>query len=328
MKKGLLAAIIVVTGLALAACGSKETGTASSDGWERIDDGTTETAEATGSDFATAVEEDSTEIQVGRLILQVPDSYSVEQDSDGSYTCVYDAGPDKGALIIITAVDASGMSEEDFAGKKDALAQNLADSMADSEDGSMTLVNSQTVEYMGMPGYSYDYDGTITDVPTTMDVDAFLDADGGLVYECTYMEIGEYDRDTATDYGNMMRNAQWANASAETETSRGSDFATPTEESSASSSSDGSGVTPEIKEALDSYEELMNSYCEFMERYQNASSAEALSMLGDYTKMLSQYTDAMSALSEIDQGSLDADDLAYYLDVTNRVTKRLLEVSQ
>lgn len=331
MKKGLLAGIIVVSGLALAACGSKETDSALSGGWEKIDDGTTEAAEATGSDFATAVEGDATEIQVGRLILQVPESYSVEQGSDGSYTCVYDAGPDKGALIIITTVDASGLSEEDFAGKKDALAQGMAESMADSDDGSMTLVNSQTVEYMGMPGYSYDYEGTVEGVSATMDVDAFLDADEGLLYECMYIEAGDYERDTATDYGNMMRNAQWAEASAEVETSKGSDFATPTEEgasSTSSSSPDASGVTPEIKEALDSYEEMMNEYVDFMLKYQNANSTDALSMLGDYTSMLSKYTDAMTALSKIDEGSLNSADLAYYLDVTNRVTKRLLEVGQ
>lgn len=329
-------AIAVVAGMlvAVAGCGKEEEPVTSS-GWESIDDGSvadTEAEEApSGTDFATTSNEDATQIQVGRLMLEVPGYYMVEQDSDGSYHCEYYAGAEEGALIIVGTIEASGLTAEDFAGKKDAFAESMAESASGAEEDSITLIDSKTAEYMGMPGYSYDYDAMTDGVQSTVDLDVFLDSDDGLLYASLYVEVGEYDRDTATDYGNMMRNAQWAESSAETETSRGSDFATSTEENSASASSgssDASGVDPDLKAALDSYESMMNSYCDFMERYQNASSSDALSMLGDYTKMLSQYTDAMSALSEIDQDSLDADDLAYYLDVTNRVTKRLLEVAQ
>lgn len=332
MKKGLLAGIIVATGLALAACGSKETDSASSGGWEKIDDGTaaaTEAETSAGTDFATATDEDATEIQFGRLILEVPGYYSVEQDSDSSYMCEYNAGTEEGSLIIVGTVEASGMTETDFAGKKDALAESMAESTSGSDNDSLKLINSTSVEYMGMPGYSYDYEVTLEGVQASMDVDVFLNTDDDLLYAAIYIELGDYDRDTATDYGNMMRNAQWAEASAQT--SRGSDFATSTEDSSASasgSSSNGSGVTPEIKEALDSYESIMNSYCDFMEKYQSASATDLVSMMGDYTRMLGEYSDAMTALSKIDENSLNSTDLAYYMEVTNRVTQRLLKVAQ
>lgn len=344
-----VAAAMMVT---LTGCGKDEDETTSS-GWERIDDGDTADTEAeesatadteaeeraAGSDFAETTSENTTQVQIGRLILDVPEYYVVEQESDEYYMCAYEANSEACALIILTTMDADGLTEAEFAGKKDALAASMAGSMVSSEDASVTLVNSKDAEYLGMPGYSYDYTVTIEGIPGTMDVDAFLNTDDDLVYASVYIEVGEYDRDTATDYGNMMRNAQWAESLAETETSRGSDFATSTEDSSqdasngsstssSSNSSSGSGVDPTVKEALDSYESMMNSYCDFMERYQNASQTDALAMLGDYTSMLTQYTDAMSALSEIDEGSLGGDDLAYYLEVTGRVTKRLLEVGQ
>ena len=53
-----------------------------------------------------------------------------------------------------------------------------------------------------------------------------------------------------------------------------------------------------------------------------------LTMLSEYTELLSQYNTYMDKVSKIDEDSLSSADLAYYLDVTNRVNKKLLEVQQ
>lgn len=81
----------------------------------------------------------------------------------------------------------------------------------------------------------------------------------------------------------------------------------------------------EFREAMDEYEAFMDEYVEFMKKYQN--SDDTLSMMDDYTKMLKQYAEAAKKLEEIDTDSLNAEDLQYYLDVTNRVNKKLLEVA-
>ncbi len=70
----------------------------------------------------------------------------------------------------------------------------------------------------------------------------------------------------------------------------------------------------------------MNEYCDFMEKYQSASSSDVLSMLSDYSNMLDEYTEAMNSLDKQDTDSMSAADYQYYLDVTTRVSKRLLEV--
>ncbi len=51
-------------------------------------------------------------------------------------------------------------------------------------------------------------------------------------------------------------------------------------------------------------------------------------MLSEYTELLSQYNTYMDKVSKIDEDELSSADLAYYLDVTNRVNKKLLEVQQ
>ena len=81
----------------------------------------------------------------------------------------------------------------------------------------------------------------------------------------------------------------------------------------------------EFREAMDEYEALMDEYVEFMKKYQN--SDDALSMMDDYTKMLKQYETAMKKLDAIDTDTLNNEDMQYYLEVTNRVNKKLLEVA-
>lgn len=79
-----------------------------------------------------------------------------------------------------------------------------------------------------------------------------------------------------------------------------------------------------FREAMDEYEELMNEYVDFMEKYNN--SDDKIGMLNDYNKMLKQYATAMKKLEEIDEDSLSAEDLEYYIEVTGRVNKRLVQV--
>ena len=102
-----------------------------------------------------------------------------------------------------------------------------------------------------------------------------------------------------------------------------------TEESKTSSEEQeaSAGVDPNLKETLNAYERMMNEYCDFMEKYENADSSDVFSMLGDYSKMMSEYADAMDKLNELDTSKMSTADYKYYLDVTTRVSKRLLDVA-
>lgn len=81
-------------------------------------------------------------------------------------------------------------------------------------------------------------------------------------------------------------------------------------------------VTASFKKTMDEYEKFMDKYVDFMKSYDEND----ITMLSEYTELLSEYSDFTNEISKIDEGSLSSADLAYYLDVKNRVNKKLLEI--
>lgn len=86
------------------------------------------------------------------------------------------------------------------------------------------------------------------------------------------------------------------------------------------------GMRPEFKEAMESYEAFYDEYCAFMKKYKKNPS--------DLT-LLSQYADMVSKLAEMDEkfeawneNEMNDAELKYYLEVSNRITQKLLEVAQ
>lgn len=93
-------------------------------------------------------------------------------------------------------------------------------------------------------------------------------------------------------------------------------------------SSDGSaGASTNFRATMDAYEAFMNEYCDFMETY-SSDSSNVVGMAADYADMMSRYSDMTEQIDAIDEGSLSAEDLAYYMEVTSRVNARLLEIGQ
>jgi len=97
-----------------------------------------------------------------------------------------------------------------------------------------------------------------------------------------------------------------------------------TEEKTAVSSSV-IGVTPEFKEAMDSYETFFNEYIAFMRKFGNDKSD--LSMLIDYADFMTRYADMVQKMDAIEETQLSVADDAYYLEVTVRIYKKLAEIS-
>ena len=85
------------------------------------------------------------------------------------------------------------------------------------------------------------------------------------------------------------------------------------------------GVTPEFKELMDSYEKFFDEYVDFMKKY--SDSDDTLGMMEEYTEYMKTYAETMEKLGKIDTDKLSAADYAYYVEVTARIQKKLLEVS-
>ncbi len=110
----------------------------------------------------------------------------------------------------------------------------------------------------------------------------------------------------------------------ETTTEKTTQESSKAESSKAESSKTSDKVTTSFKETMDSYEQFMNQYVEFMKRY--SESPDDLDMITEYTEMLQKYNELTEKINAIDEDSLSSADLAYYLEVTGRVTEKLTEI--
>ena len=86
-------------------------------------------------------------------------------------------------------------------------------------------------------------------------------------------------------------------------------------------------IRPEVKEFLDAYEACMDEYVAFMQKYLNADPTSMVSMMGDYYSILARYTEFAEKIDALDESELTNAELAYYLEVTNRVNQKLLRVA-
>lgn len=85
------------------------------------------------------------------------------------------------------------------------------------------------------------------------------------------------------------------------------------------------GMRKDFKDAMDSYEAFMDEYVAFMKKYSDNPSD--VSLLADYTKYMSKYADMVEKFDKWESEDLNDVELAYYIDVQARVSKKLLDVA-
>lgn len=85
------------------------------------------------------------------------------------------------------------------------------------------------------------------------------------------------------------------------------------------------GIRPEFQEAMDAYEDFYNEYCDFLEKYYKNPSD--LKLLAKYGEMLIKVEKMDSTFEEWNSEEMNDEELKYYLDVNNRVMKRLLDAN-
>lgn len=86
------------------------------------------------------------------------------------------------------------------------------------------------------------------------------------------------------------------------------------------------GMRPEFKEAMDSYETFMTDYVDFMKKFEEDPSD--LSVLADYADYMKKYAEFVEDFEAWDDEEMNNTEMAYYIDVQARVSKKLLEVSE
>jgi len=84
------------------------------------------------------------------------------------------------------------------------------------------------------------------------------------------------------------------------------------------------GLSSDFKKAMDDYEAFMNEYVEFMKKFKANPSNTTL--LKEYSNYMTKYTNAMESFEKWDEEEMNDAELKYYLEVTTRVNKKLLEI--
>ena len=97
-------------------------------------------------------------------------------------------------------------------------------------------------------------------------------------------------------------------------------------EEAESTDSDDSGVlSPDFKKTMDDYEAWFDHYCEVMKKYEENPSD--LELLSEMTDLLTEETAMLDEMESMDQSEMNEAELAYYIEVTARIEKKLLEVA-
>lgn len=85
------------------------------------------------------------------------------------------------------------------------------------------------------------------------------------------------------------------------------------------------GVDPDLRAFLDSYEEFMDEYIVFMKKYM-ADPGNAVSMITEYASIMEKYGEFADAIDKYDEEEMSTEDAKYYLEVTTRVTQKMMEI--
>lgn len=99
-----------------------------------------------------------------------------------------------------------------------------------------------------------------------------------------------------------------------------------TPETDNADSANETGLRPDFKAAMDSYEAFMAEYCDFMAAY--SANPSDLTLIAKYATYLEKYTKLAEDFDKWNSEDMNAAEVAYYAEVQARVSKKLLEVSQ
>ncbi len=249
---------------------------------------------------------------VGPVSFNLPKGW-VSQKDDNGQQYFYPSKADHTSLMYIASESAELPEGESESSYLDGVAKSAINAIGD-----FNIVEATDSSVSGYPAKRVKAEGLVKNTGMSMALQMRLvKAPGYVIAFIGGSKDGRYDTEIAACLDSMT--VQQIASSNAAQSSQG------VSEGSYQSSADDGAVSPDLKEALDSYEAFMDEYVEFMERY--ADSDDTTSMLNDYLSYLQKYSELMAKIEAIDANSLSAADYAYYIDVTSRVSKKLLEAS-
>ena len=267
--------------------------------------------EATSTEKETRTADAYNNVEEGGLSFRMPD-YFGEPEMSGDVKNYYAETGNGIAVLQMYSVDGI-LSEDDFESDCKEIYDSYVSGMKDSDNITDFMEGGADEETLncGLHCMIYRYSFTMSDVGcnTIMTMINNTESNKVIMTAITQSEQSEYDYTDA--YTEMIDTCELISGSAESQES--------------AESSDSGLLSPEFKKTMDDYEAWFDHYCEVMKKYQEDSSN--LELLSEMTGLLSEETTMLEEMENMDQSEMNAAELAYYLEVTARIEKKLLEVA-
>lgn len=258
------------------------------------------------------------EVEYGDVIFRLPDYYeTIPMESEEVEEAF--SSPDGEAVLVFYAFNLSefGIGRDDLADMPNSAMDSIGEELVRNVGEDIEILKVTRMMADSMPERIYeitiDWDGSIK----TAKIATILNGDSPSFVACLIVCA---DENTAgqffADYEEIIRTAK---------RSTGSGGSEENQTGSQSGANTGAGVDPELKAFLDSYEAFVDEYVDIMKKYSEDSS-DVTGMLGDYLNALEQLAEFEEKVEAYDTEKMSAADLAYYLEVTSRCTKKLLSV--
>ena len=257
-----------------------------------------------GSDDTAAAREDkagfnhetNATIEIGGYSFEIPDYYVLNEELTRESNTDYRVA-DGEAVIRFATDDETAGTKDEFDSIRDEYVEGIMSGVADDAkaDGN-------------------DFTCTVDGSPCSGRVELLYNEPMHTLVAAIFMQQDASSADYLPDFEKVMASAKLV-ASESAESSAGEE----------SSDTDSGLLSPEFKKTMDDYEAWFDHYCEVMKKYQEDSSN--IELLSEMTDLLSEETEMLEQMENMDQSQMNSAELAYYIEVTARIEKKLLEVA-
>lgn len=185
-----------------------------------------------------------------------------------------------------------------------------------SGSGTTTSTTTTTTTIPGMPS-SYEipsYEKTSFDWEKETSSDYVIDWD-------SIWETNDSEKESASESKETKETSE--SISEEKEFEPVSEETSEKEDKSEKTKVDQNEIRPEVKEAIDSYEDFMDGYIDFMEKYNTSNSTE---LLMDYLDWIGKYADMAEKMEKM-EGDLTEAEEKYYAEVMARISGKMVQFS-
>lgn len=249
-------------------------------------------------------EETNTKFSIGGVEFSIPQYYEKDEETSNDTNTYFTVNTGDSCMLMSYVAD---VPKEDFSKKESSLVDDMVELFTTDDTFQDTvLLSSEDIQIAGMSGKRLKFSGMLDNLKAYFSICYLYNTGSEKFVAFTCLQVGNLSYDYLSDLDKIMQSAKIVQIAQESNP--------PT-----------SGIRPEFKEALDSYEKFFDEYVEFMEKF--SASDNTLSMLAEYSDFMTKYAETLSAMEALDDGEMSKEEAAYYLEVTTRINQKLLSAA-